>query len=143
MCTASHCVKLLTAAFAAEYAGTRVSGRNAFIDEMLRIAPSPRSAMCRPNAWHGRMVPIRFRSSVFSSASAGSSKNVRPGPVVASGRLPPAALTRPSTWPKRAITASAARARLAGSRTSASMTIVRAAAWPPSDAQNFSPDAMR
>ncbi len=137
MCTASHCVKLLTAAFAAEYAGIRVSGRKAFIDEMLRIAPSPRAAMCRPNAWHGRIVPIRFRSSVFSSASAGRSKNVRPGPVVASGRLPPAPFTSPSTCPKRATTRSAARARLSGFRTSASTTSVREAAPSPSEAQNF------
>ena len=36
------------AAFAAAYAGMRVRGRSALIDEIFRITPSPRSAMPRP-----------------------------------------------------------------------------------------------
>ena len=39
------CELSLIAAFAAEYAAMRVSGRNALIEEMLMITPSPRSAM--------------------------------------------------------------------------------------------------
>ena len=41
-CTASHCVKLEIAAFAAEYAGILVSGVNAFIEEIFRILQPPR-----------------------------------------------------------------------------------------------------
>ena len=61
ICTASHCVKLLTAAFAAEYAGMRVSGRKAFMEETLRIIPSFCLAIFLPKTWLGRIVPIRFR----------------------------------------------------------------------------------
>ena len=48
MCTASHWVKLLTPALAAEYAGMRVSGRKAFIEEIFRIVPSFLSAIALP-----------------------------------------------------------------------------------------------
>ena len=67
-----------------------ISGREAAVDEMLRIAPSPRSAITCPNTWQGRIVPIRLRPTAPSSASLGRSKNLRSGAVVASGRLPPA-----------------------------------------------------
>ena len=55
----------------------RVSGRKAFIDEMLRMVPAPACAMCRPKTCEGRIVPMRFRSNTQRRASAGRSKNER------------------------------------------------------------------
>src|SRR5919198_521680 len=110
-CTASHCVKLLTPAFAAEYERTRVKGRTALIEETFRTTPSPRSAIRRPKTWLGKIVPSRFRSKTKRSASSGMSKNERSGRVVACGWLPPAPLTRQSTRPNSATISRAARSR--------------------------------
>ena len=46
--TAIHCVKLLTAALAAEYDTVLVKGVIAAIDEMLSTTPLPWSAMSLP-----------------------------------------------------------------------------------------------
>jgi len=52
MCTASHWVKLLTAALAAAYAGVLVSGRKAFMEEMLRMEPPLALPwICRKFGW--------------------------------------------------------------------------------------------
>ena len=44
-CTANHCVKLDTAAFAALYAGIFVSGVNAFIEEIFKMVDPGLSIM--------------------------------------------------------------------------------------------------
>ncbi len=92
MYTASHCVKLPTAAFAAAYAGMRVRGRTVLMDAMLRIVPSPRATMPRPNTWQGSSVPRKFRSNTARMPSSVRSKKVGAshppaayGPVLACG----------------------------------------------------------
>ena len=61
MCTASHRVKLLTAALAALYAGILVKGVKAFIEEMFTITPLRRSTIPRVNTCDGSNVPSTFR----------------------------------------------------------------------------------
>ena len=77
-----------------------VSGRKAFIDEMLMMTPSPCLAMCLPKTWLGRIVPRQLRSKTMRIASAGRSKNVVGGVQVASFLLPPAPLISTSTRPR-------------------------------------------
>ena len=119
MCTASHWVKLLTAAFAAEYAGMLVSGRKAFMDEMLMMLPLPFSTITLPNTWDARNVPRKFRLNTHCTASGGRSKKGCSGVVVACFLLPPAPLMRMSTVPHFSSTASRAASSDSRLRTSA------------------------
>ncbi|MFC1786069.1 hypothetical protein ACFLZA_01735, partial [Candidatus Neomarinimicrobiota bacterium] len=52
-------------------AGTRVSGRNAFIDDIFNIQPTLFLAICRPNICDGIMVPVRFKPVTNSRLSLG------------------------------------------------------------------------
>lgn len=53
MWNASHWVKFITAALAAEWKGMQVSGRMAFIDDTFRRMPGLFSAIILPKNWLG------------------------------------------------------------------------------------------
>src|ERR1035437_5146473 len=102
--TASHWVKLLTAAFADEYAGIFVRGLKEFIDEMLIITPDLFLTISAAKTIDGISVPLKLRSKTFSNPSIRRPKNVSSlfsfslpsiffTLVVAAGALLPAPLT--------------------------------------------------
>ena len=103
-------MKLLTAAFADEYAGIFVRGLKEFIDEMLIITPDLFLTISVAKTIDGISVPLKLRSKTFSNSSIRSPKNVSSGLslslpsifstfVVAAGEFPPAPLTRMSMVP--------------------------------------------
>ena len=69
-CTASHWVKLDTAAFAALYAGILVRGLKAFIEEMLRMLPLPFFAISRAKTCVVRKAAVTLRSNTNLKPSA-------------------------------------------------------------------------
>src|SRR5918992_440562 len=99
------------------------------MDETFTIEPSGLSplVMASPNTWLGSTVPRRLRSNTSRSGPSGNPKNVASSATVASGTLPPAALTRTSTRPQRSSTAPQADSSCSLFRTSAG----RANASPP------------
>ena len=88
MCTASHCVKLVTPALAAEYATMRVSGLNAFIDETFRMAPSrARPTADRTPGREDRADQVQIEHP--AQRVGGRSKKNGPGPSWHLGGCPP------------------------------------------------------
>ena len=75
-CTASHCVKLLIAAFAPEYAGIFVSGVYAFILDIFIILQSFLSTISRANSCVGNSVPIKFKLNTNSAPDCSRSKKL-------------------------------------------------------------------
>ena len=63
----------------------RVKGRKAFIEDTLRITPSPCLAICAPKTWLGSKVPWKFKSNTERTESAGRSKKLCSALVVALG----------------------------------------------------------
>ena len=96
---ARNAVKLLMPALAAAYPHTRVIGRKEAIDEKLTIVPLPASTMGFRNTWVGITVPVRLRLRTLSNSCTLRSKKLPVGAIVAPGMLPPAALSRASTFP--------------------------------------------
>ena len=97
----------------------RVSGREAFTDETLRMTPSLRSAIGRANTCDGRIVPSRFKLVTACQAAIGTSKKRASGVVVARGSFPPAPLTRKSIFPRSPSTRRQASSSAGRSSTSA------------------------
>ena len=139
-CAASHIVRLDSAAFAALYAGILVSGRKAFIDETLTMHAPGRPIMSRANTCAASRALKQLTSNTPRMADSSRSKKEgespsgakNSAPVVAAGRLPPAALMRMSAGPRRS-----RRARRAASREDLSVASQeRAIAVPPSRAMS-------
>src|SRR6185503_3848245 len=103
----------------------RVSGRAAFTDETLRMAPCFRSAIDRANTCVGSSVPSRLRLVTVCKASRGRSKKRWSGLVVAFGSLPPAPLRRMSIFSCSPSTILAASSSAGRSSTSALMARCR------------------
>ena len=76
-CTASHSVKFVTAAFAAEYAGILVSGRYAFIEEILSTEQPFLPIISAINTWLGKSTPLILRSNTKSKPFSSMLKNVK------------------------------------------------------------------
>src|SRR5437763_607831 len=108
---ASHCVRFNTAAFDAEYATTRDSGRIDEIEAMLMTLPLPAATIVSPNTWLGSSAPpTRFRSNTAFHPSDDILQKSPPAITVPSGLLPPAPLTSTVTDPHCLRTASRAAA---------------------------------
>ena len=74
-CTASHCVKLDTAAFAPLYAGILVSGVYAFILEILSTLQPFLPSISLANSCVGSKVPRKLRLKTNSTPVSSKSKN--------------------------------------------------------------------
>ena len=75
-CTASHCVKFDTAAFAPEYAGIFVSGVNAFILEIFKILQPSFPIICFAKICVGIRTPRKLGLNTNDTPSASKSKKL-------------------------------------------------------------------
>ena len=96
---ASQSVKLLTAAFAAEYPGTRVMDCMAAMDDILIILPDFCWAITLPKTRLGYTVPFIFSCVTLSQSLICISKKLCSGANVAPGIFPPAIFNKISILP--------------------------------------------
>ena len=114
-CTASHWVKLLSAATAPLYTGILVRGLAALAEEMLMILHPSRPTISLAKTWQVRNPPKKFKSNTPCTPLYSISKKVATSAsispiskysfdVLALAWLPPAPFIRISQGPNRAST---------------------------------------